>query len=151
MSVLSIILNSAVDAGQSENKISWKKVIGVSALGAFIYGVISYIDSETKNKEMERKQKLDLEKVQKQSDLRIKEMDHQAMLKEKRDQQQDERKQNNMKQSQEYWKERQASKALKSKQTDDIDNVEINPTAPYSLQKDAQYSKTEYLDARFFP
>ncbi len=151
MNISSIIFNTAVDAGQSENKISWNKVFGVGGFGVAIFALISFIDSNTKSKELERKQKLDLEKAQKQSDLRIKEMDHQAMLKERRDQQQDERKQNNMKQSQEYWKERQACKASKSKQTDDIDNVEINPTAPYSLHKDAQYSKTEYLDARFFP
>ena len=143
MNISSIIFNTAVDAGQSENKISWNKVFGVGGFGVAIFALISFIDSNTKSKELERKQKLDLEKAQKQSDLRIKEMDHQAMLKERRDQQQDERKQNNMKQSQEYWKERQACKASKSKQTDDIDNVEINPTAPYSLHKDAQLSYTD--------
>ena len=151
MNMFSAILNFVSDLAKNRESINWGNAAGATALGFGLFACYKAVDSRNKRKEMERKQKLDLEKAQKQSDLRIKEMDHQAMLKERRDQQQDERKQNNMKQSQEYWKERQACKASKSKRTDDIDNVEINPTAPYSLHKDAQYSKTEYLDARFFP
>lgn len=149
MKLLSTILNFASDFAKSEKSINWGNAIFAGALGIALYAGYSAIESINKRKEMDYKQKTDSKKAQKQSDLRIKEMNHQAMLKERRDQQQDERKQNIMKQKQEYWKERQACKA--SKQTDDIDNVEIIPTAPYSLHKDFKYGKTEYLDGRFFP